>query len=230
MRHRVLDAALSEDAFLRLVAENSRRLSRSRRGIADTSSSQAKSLLENGDELARLSSSNEAAAAAYVWRRAVSGDAVSASDLMNELMSIAGLVNRDITPPGKVFREWQPPVGQRCAASDVPGFLIRLAERVASQLPSANEDPVGLAAEVEWRLNGGDIHPFFDGCGRISRLFSSRILLCRGWAIPLWEDSPTYFAVGSSGLEAFSTYMRTRIRSGMEWLSQTPRLRADSSC
>ena len=73
----------------------------------------------------------------------------------------------------------------------IPDAIVKFAETVHVRWGELSKDPVPLAAWAEWELIGGPLHPFYDGCGRISRAFSA-LLLHRGGSLPpLYEDSKT---------------------------------------
>ena len=68
-----------------------------------------------------------------------------------------------------------------------------------------------LASWSEWELNGGSLHPFYDGCGRISRSFGALLLMRASWLPPVYDNAASYFERGSRG--DFCEYMRERIRA-----------------
>jgi 8-oxo-dGTP diphosphatase len=80
-------------------------------------------------------------------------------------------------------------------------------------------DPVPLAAWAEWELNGGSLHPFYDGCGRIARTFSALLLLQASSDLPLYDNLASYFQHGAQGIDNFISYMRDSITRGREWLA-----------
>jgi hypothetical protein len=67
-------------------------------------------------------------------------------------------------------------------------------------------------------LNGGRLHPFYDGCGRISRSFGASLLLRASELLPLFEDTHKYFAMGNDRM--FETYYQTRIKACAIWLGK----------
>jgi hypothetical protein len=83
-----------------------------------------------------------------------------------------------------------------------------------------NTDPVPLAAWAEWELNGGSLHPFYDGCGRISRSFAAALLLRGGLLPPLYDTLAEYFDRGNRGIESFTAYMRKGITRSTEWIAR----------
>jgi hypothetical protein len=80
------------------------------------------------------------------------------------------------------------------------------------------EDPVPLAAWAEWELGGGALHPFYDGCGRISRSFAAMLLIRASSLLPLFDDRRSYFDHGNRGRTAFASYMRDCIERCAQWL------------
>lgn len=217
---------ISLDEFRSIVHENSRRLSRTRHGIGDVSAGRGKILsVVDEERLAARAEANEDAACLLVWKFAAEGTTTNPSILLNEVTTIARAVNAGIVPEGKLFREWIPPEGERCPVEAISSQLWQLVETVAAEVKGGSEDAVATAALVEWALNGGELHPFYDGCGRISRLWSSRLLLTHGLSVPLWEGRNEYFDRGGAGKLIFTEYMRSRIAAGLEWLAKPERAR-----
>ena len=94
--------------------------------------------------------------------------------------------------------------------SAIPEEIDRFCESIWSRWNELSQDPVPLAGWAEWELNGGRLHPFYDGCGRISRSFGASLLIRGGSALPLFDDAATYFAWGNRG--EFVEYYRERIK------------------
>jgi hypothetical protein len=80
-------------------------------------------------------------------------------------------------------------------------------------------DPVPAAAWAEWQLGGGPLHPFYDGCGRISRAFAAALLVRGGRLLPLFDTSAQYFAAGNEGDARFLVYYKSRIAGCRDWIS-----------
>lgn len=209
---------VNEEHFRKVIAENSRRMSRTRGGKADTSTSMQKHpLLLDGSALACRALENESKAIEAVVAHSPRILDAKVRDIEEILRELGRIVSDGLLPAG-LWRAWdiagKVPVEQLGAA--ISSFNRKLCERI-HELKS---DPIPLAAWAEWELNGGSLHPFYDGCGRVSRLFAGLLLLAGGSVPPLYEDSLEYFRQGNSGMSDFVAYVRCRVSASEEWLMQ----------
>jgi hypothetical protein len=196
-----------------ILASNSDVLSRSRRGVSDTSSSSSKRPLRlTGRDLRERVTENELVAQRFIWQSRNEAFPITGAGVNSLLLHIAGLVNKDLLPEG-VYRTWDFETsphhyGSRVAAQSLESALESYCERLATQASDTSIDPIALAADAEWELNGGSLHPFYDGCGRISRLFSACMLVRSDYLLPLYTGAVEYFGAGNSSRPAFSAYFR----------------------
>ena len=210
----------------RIMNENSDRLSRTRKGVSDTSTSDVKRpLLLAGEALKRRSAENEERAQRYVFDVRSDPPPADGRDVLGILWGVADRTNDGLLPSGKL-REWAikrtPNGGANGVVDAVPvsGLemaLGRFADQIAARWSELACDPVPLAAWAEWELNGGSLHPFYDGCGRISRSFAALLLVRSGCLLPLYDDIGSYFFHGNQGEEAFVQYVRNRITACRQW-------------
>jgi hypothetical protein len=156
----------------------------------------------------------------------------SANDVQEILFKIADLTNRGIIPGAK-FRTWKIAANQTSLTggpaisgpeAKVPPQKIEeavydFAAMVLNRWPELNEDPVPLAAWAEWQLNGGTLHPFYDGCGRISRSFAATLLVTADSLLPLFDNSANYFTAGNRGLASFIGYYAEQFEACKRWIS-----------
>lgn len=217
-----------------MLNENSVRLSRTRKGISDTGTSRLKRpLLLAGDALRSKTQENEQRVYAFV---AEAGDLPrpnSPADVREVLFRIADMTNEGLLPVGR-FRTWPIAANQKShldgsvisgpqmkvAPEDLEDAIDAFSLNVLNRWDELADDPVPLASWAEWELNGGSLHPFYDGCGRISRSFGALLLVRGGSLPPLYEDKRTYFEQGNRGAGAFAEYVRHRIKSARNWLAQ----------
>jgi hypothetical protein len=215
----------------RILDENSRRLSRTRSGRSDTGTSALKRpLLLSGEALKEKAKENERAVHQFLFQHrhaALTG----AREVGELLFQIADQTNAGLLPEGR-FRTWPIEARQRSVdgGAAVSGPVSKIApEAIAESVDrfcddlwrrssESKEESIALAAWAEWELNGGLLHPFYDGCGRISRLFAAALLVKAGEMLPLFEDRATYFAKGEAGAGAFETYYRERISAAALWI------------
>ncbi len=142
------------------------------------------------------------------------------------LWALADLTNDGLLPSPKKLRTWAlsayrsggPKVVAEIPPVEVEAGLERFAETVAQGVGGLRVDPVPLAAWAEWELNGGPLHPFYDGCGRISRSFGALLLVRGSCLLPLYGDREAYFRHGQQSHAAFTDYVRSSIDRCRQWL------------
>lgn len=71
------------------------------------------------------------------------------------------------------------------------------------------EDPIALAAFAHQRI--GEIHPFVDGNGRVSRIVMNAILAQEGYPPVVFDYDSEYTEKVAQGIQAFTSYMRDKI-------------------
>ena len=214
-----------------IMNENSLCLSRTRHGSSDTGTSEKKRpLLLSGEALKKRSAENETSVQQFLFANRKGPKPQDAEQVLQWLWQIADMTNDGLLPAGKL-RDWSIAAGQFSATGDsvsgpeakvppedLPRELATFSDIVFRRWDELADDPVPLAAWAEWELNGGRLHPFYDGCGRIARSFAAMLLLRGAWLLPLHESATDYFAHGNSGPAAFAGYMRERIASCARWL------------
>jgi hypothetical protein len=165
-----------------------------------------------GDELRKAVVRNRVRAAAFiVWR---SGTApADASEVGAALLALAWLVNFEITP-GHVYRSWPyitPADSANCplppvAADDIVDGLAMLTNSCAALAELGQSEKRRAIARTEWEIGIGPLHPFYDGCGRVSRYFSTLLCLWHGLDLPLHRLREDYMAAATNSAEAFANY------------------------
>jgi Fe-S-cluster-containing dehydrogenase component len=213
-----------------ILGKNSIRLSRTRGGTSDTSTSLEKQpLLLQGEALQRRTEENERRVQQFLFdsrRQLPPQDGKAVLDL---LWTLADLTNDGLLDDPRKLRTWpshpKPPApqGTRVEPAALRAELDKFADEVYRRWPELDVDPVPLASWAEWELNGGRLHPFYDGCGRISRSFGALLLLRASWLLPLYEEDPeTYFLHGHGGPKQFAAYVRRRVRACTSLLVDPP--------
>lgn len=199
----------------RALNENSVRLSRTRKGVSDTSTSVSKrSLLLAGKPLEQRSAENELHVHGWLWEHRQGLGPLDPSEIFSWVISIADLTNAQLLPAGR-FREW--PISGKVEPELIPNALRSFCESIHARWHELEVDPVPLASWSEWQLNGGSLHPFYDGCGRIARSFSALLLIRASSILPLFDNLKSYFENGNKGEGTFSQYYRARIRDCVAW-------------
>jgi hypothetical protein len=127
------------------------------------------------------------------------------------LLALAFLTNDGINPNG-LFRLWNyepqvTPSVARVALNDIPRALSGVGEQIieAYQLNSIQER-LAIVAGIEWDIGIGPLHPFYDGCGRISRYFSALSSLWLGVPLVCHASREKYMARASEGRCVFIDY------------------------
>lgn len=217
----------------RIMDENSRRLGRSRKGESDTSTSKEKlPLLLIGDALKRRVMENEERVYQYIFETGVRFSPSKGNDVEKLLFSIADMTNEGLLPAGR-FRTWpirahqpsvygdQPVSGpeDKVPSQDLKTAITSFCETVWQRWSELDSNPVPLAAWAEWELNGGTLHPFYDGCGRISRSFGAMLLIRGSVLPPLYDEDRPYFNHGNQGIDVFVSYMVHSIQKCREWIN-----------
>jgi hypothetical protein len=212
----------------RILDENSARLSRTRSGVSDTSTCREakRKLLLEGEALKAHSAANERAAQQFLFASRHDPPPRSGDEVLGLLWRVADTINAGLLPTADKLRRWDsrpdPSAPAAVAPEELPEALEAYAEVVCRRWRELADDPVPLASWAEWGLNGGTLHPFYDGCGRISRAFGALLLVRGSWLLPLYEDRDTYFEQGHRGERAFADHVRGRIRACAEWLGLAP--------
>lgn len=216
----------------RIMEENSRRLSRSRKGESDTGTSKEKlPLLLMGDTLKRRVKENEERVCQYIFETGGRFSPKNGRQVEEILFSIADMTNDGLLPAGRLrtwpIRAFQPSVHgdqpisgpeEKVAPQNLEAAITSFCETVWQRWTELSSDPAPLAAWAEWELNGGALHPFYDGCGRISRSFGAMLLIRGSILLPLYDETRLYFEHGNRGLDAFVFYMARRIHKCSEWI------------
>lgn len=182
-------------------------MSRTSRGVSDTSANPRKHpLLLEGEALREASARNRERLLDLLETlpRPDSPEAAAAG-----LARLEAAVNEDLLPEGR-FRTWELDypdgnISAHAAVKDLPAEMERFAVTLHERWGA--EDPAATAAFAEWNLNG-PIHPYYDGCGRISRAAGAWVLLRAGEPPPLYESRPAWYEAAARGLPGFTDFVR----------------------
>jgi Fic family protein len=218
----------------RILNRNSRLLSRTRGGRSDTSCSKLKlPLLFSGEELRRRSALNERDVHRFIFATREESPPAEGTDVLTLLWAIANLTNRELLPPGVGRLRGWPMASDHLVFGDGPGggavfkippeelptALDQFADTIHERWQELDKDPVPLASWAEWELNRGSLHPFYDGCGRISRSFAALLLVRSSWLLPRYDSLASYVEQGRRGQKYFAEYVRGRIEDCARWVN-----------
>jgi hypothetical protein len=211
----------------RILDENSRRLSRTRAGVSDASSSlEKRQVILEPEDLRKRSAENERKVQRFVFESHNDPPPPDGKAVRKLIWTIADMTNDGLLPTPHKLRVWsdcRDPLAKgvtRINADDLPEALERFANNVSQRWHELSHDPVSLASWAEWELGGGSLHPFYDGCGRIARSFGALLLLRASWVLPLYDNRESYFEHGGQGPVSFSAYLSSRIQECWRWLEE----------
>ncbi len=167
-------------------------MSRTRRGVSDTSSSADKpKLVTEGEELAERTERNHVAALEFAWRHRAD-DFSDPRRVEAFVLTVADQIGDGLLQPGQSrWRTWEtsyPSTHPDDLDSDMRTFYAEFARR----LSDSEDDPLRTAAWVEQEVDGR-IHPFADGCGRTAKTLSAFVLARAGRELPRYRSREEYY-------------------------------------
>lgn len=185
------------DYYLRASERNLMRMSRTARGVVDTTASASKAEKMSADLTAETAAQRagdnfrEALRVLYENKDTRFEDARSVREFVE---SIARTINRGITA------ETAPPLRSEdsakypnyTAVADLPAAFEQFCEELAERLNDPDQDPVELAAWTDYRFNLSD-HFLTDGCGKASLALSSWVMMRAGRRVPVYPPRDAYY-------------------------------------
>ena len=189
-------------------------------GQAHTSVSEKKcGLLLRGGELKKQMERNRRLVAAFIaWRSRWFPETIHEHHIA--LCTMAQLVGFRLLPRG-LFREWSYDnsygvkwVTAPVEPAGIQGGLEGLAMQVLAGQCGEMEERVATIAGIEWEMVVGPLHPFYDGCGRISRAYSRLVADWYKVRAAVHTSREAYFEAARGGREAFRKYYREQVPTG----------------
>jgi hypothetical protein len=190
------------------------------KGTASTSVSLHKlpSLLTGVELTERVDANRRSATAHIVWRARTGTSAKSTIAL--ELITLGEIVNAGISGGG-IFRKWDVPYGSSASVpwQSVPKALLSGQFANGIDALGSGDGALRFVGGLEWEIGIGPLHPFYDGCGRVSRYLSA--LLCLRHQIPLVSriSREAYFEAGRRGKSDFQQYFASLPRTNTDLLA-----------
>lgn len=130
----------------------------------------------------------------------------SPQELMQFIFRVAALTNEACVHPPDKLRTWEIPYGRKVLAQDVPAELdafITTLFTLSHSAPTRSAKTLQtLAAWIELEIDK-HIHPFADGCGRVSKAISSWFLLHNDQPLPHIPSREQYYAAMNNSDAAF---------------------------
>jgi hypothetical protein len=185
----------------------------SKHGTVDTSVSSAKKpALKYGSDLSGQIQENRKMVAGFVdWQRLHRPR--SHFEMTFALITIAHLTGEHLLPEG-IFRTWNYEsfthsvfFGKSIPPEQIPQKLFDLGKQCFKLSDAkSKEDQLNTIALIEWELAVGPLHPFYDGCGRISRYYSTLLSLWCGAPVKMHQSRDEYFSYAREGGASFAGY------------------------
>jgi len=202
---------INVEAILMMMKYNDEELSRTvSTGTVDISISSTKlpSLL-SGSELLDVVRTNRQRVAQFIVKQAESVP-TSKDEVVASLIAIAILTNDQINRNG-LFRKWEysPKVLNLDTRVEPPKIFLPLRRLGEVVLKARHQDlrhRTAVVSGIEWEIGIGPIHPFSDGCGRISRYFSILLSLWLDVQFVRHTSRPAYMAEATKGKRSFIKY------------------------
>ena len=201
-----IDAAMVEHALYAL-----RCYSRTFRGVGSNETSDQKlEILTQGSELADQASQNFRRGVQYFYDALATGVFHKPDRACVVLSAAPTIFNHAIVQLDQgPFRTWETPhkhVPPECIASELASFANLLAQLLHN--PAIR--PIALAAWIEHDLNGR-IHPYSDGCGRISRGLSTALLALHNIKRPVFHSRDEYIEGFAAPFDTWLALFESRI-------------------
>ena len=208
-------------------------ISRTFRGISDTSVSEEKRALKlTGPLLAETTKRNFHDAVSFLLPR-IRRELGHPLDVQELFSRTADITNRELLPEGIPFlRTWAGHTGQSqvdLITEHMGAFHTEYMARHTELLKAlaggdmalADPQAIEFAAWIERQYNH-KIHPQYDGCGKNSKAHAVAVLLLAGLPYPEFQDRETYIDLRGGSFEAWVASYRARINFGRALKHPTP--------
>jgi hypothetical protein len=206
---------LNDPEIFRTVYErNLITTSRTSRGTSDTSVSdqKEKSLLAEEELIAQVEINKEKLLQFILENSQMSiKDPVRVKEL---ILAVAKIVNAGIVSDPAAFRTWEVKYAENSPLpGELPEAMDDFYESLLQKIRMAEEGkirPAEIGAWIEYEIDK-ILHPFADGCGRISKAISALILSCLKSPLPLFDSRENYYAQMKRGENEFRKYYQDSI-------------------
>lgn len=200
--------------WFRMAAISVNAVSRTAKGVSDTSLAVNKPglMISSGDALRLRASRNLDDALRLAWAQK-RRKGFRTTEMTAFIESLARHINEGLVESSRpLFRTWPVKYAGPVPPEEIQNAYAQFCLWLATHLPWSRESPnaVRIAALAERRLNR-EIHPFADGCGRISRVLGAWILLRTGHLPAFFPDHPTYYEHMGSSEERWIAEYEARI-------------------
>lgn len=181
-------------------------------GKTDISSFKRPLLLKGIPLLRQIELNRESVTRYIIWRMKYIPDVEF--EHYNILCSMAELTNMNILPES-LFRSWcyvsskygVNYQGQTINSRRIPQGLQKIATQVIKiKKLNTHAEKVKVISNVEWQIAVGPLHPFYDGCGRIARYYSTLLSLWFETGLVIHKSREEYFDAARKGRNSFYQY------------------------
>lgn len=190
--HSKLTVEPHDEAFyMRTAMENLAKTSRTAQGVVDTSASADKAAkmaegLTDAEAAKKAKENYQKMMQRLFTERGRSFN--SPEDVRAFVESVGGGINQGITKEGVLIRSGEDSVKYPYTkVADLPKAMEQFYKEFYQRLNDPHQDPVALAAWVEYRVNLTD-HIFADGCGKSSLALVSFVLMRNNLPLPQFES------------------------------------------
>lgn len=187
---------ISEEEYISQGLANLEATSRTARGEIDTSASESKS-----QDVEDLSSQRAAELARHNFTEAMQSafaqkerELTNPTDVREFVENIAETINGGILKEGKLIRSGSD--SQKypyTRVAELEPAMDRFYQEFTRKLADPNQDPVELAAWVEYNIDLTH-HFFADGCGKTAKVISSFVLMRSNKPLPNYTTRAEYYA------------------------------------
>lgn len=177
--------------YMRVAMQNLSKTSRTAQGVVDTSASMDKAAKMAGD----LTDAQAAIRAKTNYEKVMRGLFEEKNKVFNSpedvrvfVESVGKDINQGIVKEGILLRSGEDSKKYPYTkVADLPLALEQFYQEFYDRINDPNQDPIELAAWVEYRVNLTD-HIFADGCGKSSLALSSFILMRNNLPLPQYQS------------------------------------------
>lgn len=123
------------------------------------------------------------------------------------MLTHTGVVS-PLAPDESLFRKHPVPYGKKIEPRDVPHAMQEFYAAFLQKMRDVEDgrtQPIDVAAWVDFELDES-LHPFADGCGRISRSLAAYVLRRFQTPLPAIRDREEYYRNMRQGWDAFCPY------------------------
>ena len=197
-------------SFQQSFSENIETMSRSAKGVSDTSVSKDKEKLDlEGEELANQVKENISGLARYIWENKLK-QFKTVDDIRKLVNDIADLANNKLSEKRapNAFRSHEVPYGRKILPNEIEGEMEIFYGALLEKINNADNGSLNfkdLAKWIELEINR-NIHPYADGCGKIANSLSAFFLARYNNSLPHYVSRKDYYAAMNQGEEAFGEY------------------------